>query len=93
MLRTAPATRRVYKELLEEGILNTLFESGVIIGNPGCGGCAEGHMGLTGAGEVQVSTGNRNFEGKQGKGKTYLASPAVVAASCIMGRIAEPGDL
>jgi len=93
MLRTAPATRRVYKELLEEGLINTLFESGVIIGNPGCGGCAEGHMGLTGAGEVQVSTGNRNFKGKQGKGKTYLASPAVVAASCIKGHIAEPEDL
>lgn len=93
MLRTAPATRKVYQELLEEGILNTLFESGVIIGNPGCGGCAEGHMGLTGAGEVQISTGNRNFEGKQGKGKTYLASPAVVAASCIMGRIAKSEDL
>jgi len=93
MLRMAPATRKVYKDLLEEGILSTLFESGVVIGNPGCGGCAEGHMGLTGAGEVQVSTGNRNFEGKQGKGKTYLASPAVVAASCIMGHIAEPEDL
>lgn len=93
MLRTAPATRRVYKELLEEGILQTLFESGVIIGNPGCGGCAEGHMGLTGAGEIQISTGNRNFEGKQGKGRTYLASPAVVAASCILGHIAEPEDI
>ena len=93
MLRTAPATRRVYKDLLEEGILHTLFESGVIIGNPGCGGCAEGHMGLTGSGEIQISTGNRNFEGKQGKGKTYLAGPAVVAASCILGHIAEPEDL
>lgn len=93
MLRTAPTTRRVYKELLEEGVLNILFESGVIIGNPGCGGCAEGHMGLTGTGEVQISTGNRNFKGKQGKGKTYLASPAVVAASCVLGRIAEPEDL
>lgn len=58
-----------------------------------CSGCAEGHIGLTGKGEVQVSTGNRNFAGKQGKGKTYLASPAVVAASCLTGHITNPKDI
>jgi 3-isopropylmalate/(R)-2-methylmalate dehydratase large subunit len=93
MLKVVPATRRVYEELLEKGILLDLFEAGAIVVNPGCGGCAEGHTGLTGKGEVQVSTGNRNFPGKQGKGRTYLASPAVVAASCILGHIARPEDL
>jgi 3-isopropylmalate/(R)-2-methylmalate dehydratase large subunit len=93
MLKVVPATRRVYQELLDQGILETLFSSGAIISNPGCGGCAEGHIGLTGAGEVQISTGNRNFAGKQGKGKTYLASPDVVAASCVAGRIIGPEDL
>lgn len=93
MLRAVPATRRVYRNLLEEGILKTLFQSGVIISNPGCGGCAEGHIGLTGRGEIQISTGNRNFLGKQGKGQTYLASPEVVAASCIAGEIISPEDL
>lgn len=93
MLKIVPATRRVYQELLEKGILKDLFRSGAIISNPGCGGCAEGHIGLTGEGEVQISTGNRNFAGKQGKGKTYLASPAVVAASCIRGEIASPKAL
>ena len=93
MLKVVPATRRVYEELLEQGILEDLFRSNAIISNPGCGGCAEGHIGLTGKGEVQISTGNRNFAGKQGKGETYLASPAVVAASCILGEIASPEDL
>jgi 3-isopropylmalate/(R)-2-methylmalate dehydratase large subunit len=93
MLKVVPATRRVYEELLEKGIIEDLFRSGAIIINPGCGGCAEGHVGLTGKGEVQISTGNRNFAGKQGKGKTYLASPAVVAASCVTGEIISPEDL
>jgi len=92
MLKIVPATARVYKELLEQSILEDLFRAGAIISNPGCGGCADGHIGLTGEGEVQISTGNRNFAGKQGKGKTYLASPAVVAASCILGEIASPED-
>lgn len=93
MLKVVPATRAVYRELLERGILASLFESGAIVINPGCGGCAEGHTGLTGKGETQISTGNRNFPGKQGKGQTYLAGPAVVAASCAAGEIAGPEDL
>lgn len=93
MLKIVPATKRVYTELLEKGIIEGLFRSGAIISSPGCGGCAEGMVGLTGEGEVQISTGNRNFAGKQGKGKTYLASPAVVAASCAAGQIASPEDL
>ncbi len=92
-LKVVPATKRVYKEILERGILEDLFRSGAIISSPGCSGCAEGHIGLTGEGEVQVSTGNRNFAGKQGKGKTYLASPAVVAASCLTGSITSPEDV
>jgi 3-isopropylmalate/(R)-2-methylmalate dehydratase large subunit len=92
-LKVIPATKRVYEEILEKGILEDLFRSGAIIGSPGCSGCADGHVGLTGEGEVQVSTGNRNFEGKQGKGQTYLASPAVVAASCLAGQIVNPEAL
>lgn len=93
MLKVVPATRRVYDDLLHSRLLEELFHAGAIILNPGCGGCAEGHAGLTGKGEVQISTGNRNFPGKQGKGLTYLASPAVVAASCVAGRIVSPEDL
>ncbi|MDD8026586.1 MAG: aconitase/3-isopropylmalate dehydratase large subunit family protein [Acidobacteriota bacterium] len=93
MLKVVPATRRVYQELVDKGILGDLFRAGAIIVNPGCGGCAEGHVGLTGKGEVEISTGNRNFPGKQGKGPVYLASPAVVAASCIRGEIAGPEEI
>jgi 3-isopropylmalate/(R)-2-methylmalate dehydratase large subunit len=93
MLKIVPATRNVYDEMLGRGILETLFRSGAIVVNPGCGGCAEGHVGLTGKGETQISTGNRNFPGKQGKGHTFLAGPAVVAASCIAGEIISPEDL
>jgi 3-isopropylmalate/(R)-2-methylmalate dehydratase large subunit len=93
MLKIVPATRRVYEELLAKGVLQDLFEAGAIVVNPGCGGCAEGHVGLTGKGEVQISTGNRNFAGKQGKGQTYLAGPAIVAASCVLGHIAGPEDI
>ena len=93
MLKVVPATRRVYQELLDQGIIEILFSSGAVISNPGCGGCAEGHIGLTGRGEVQISTGNRNFAGKQGKGQTYLAGPEVVAASCLAGQIIGPEDL
>jgi len=92
-LKCVPATRQVFRQLLEEGILESLINSGAIVSNPGCGGCAEGHVGLTGEGEVQISTGNRNFYGKQGKGKTYLASPAVVAASCLAGEIISPEEI
>lgn len=93
MLKIVPATQKVYAELLQERVLEDLFQSGAIISNPGCGGCAEGHIGLTGRGEVQISSGNRNFAGKQGKGLTYLSSPAVVAASCVRGEICSPEDL
>ena len=90
MLKIVPTTRQVYGKLLETGLLEIFYNSGAIVSNPGCGGCAEGHLGLTGKGEVQISTGNRNFEGKQGKGKNYLASPEVVAASCVRGYISGP---
>jgi 3-isopropylmalate/(R)-2-methylmalate dehydratase large subunit len=83
-----PATMKVWKRLLKEGHISTLIESGFIVSNPGCGGCASGQIGMTGEGQVHVSTSNRNFAGKQGAGDTYLASPETAAASAILGRIA-----
>ncbi|MBN2136145.1 MAG: 3-isopropylmalate dehydratase large subunit [Acidobacteria bacterium] len=90
MMKIVPATRRVFTEMLKLGIVQELHEAGAIISNPGCGGCASGQIGMTGKGEVQVSTSNRNFLGKQGDGETYLASPAVAAASAITGYITAP---
>jgi 3-isopropylmalate/(R)-2-methylmalate dehydratase large subunit len=90
MFRAKPATRGVFGHLLAEGVLHTLHDAGVIISHPGCGGCASGQLGMTGRGEVQLSTGNRNFPGKQGQGETYLVSPATAATSALAGRVEVP---
>jgi 3-isopropylmalate/(R)-2-methylmalate dehydratase large subunit len=85
-----PATREVYSQMLQSGVLQTLFDAGFIVSNPGCGGCASGHIGMVGAGQVQVSTSNRNFAGKQGPGDNYLASPIVAAQAALAGEITVP---
>jgi 3-isopropylmalate/(R)-2-methylmalate dehydratase large subunit len=90
MASVVPATREVFKQLLRSGVLATLFDAGLIISNPGCGGCASGHIGMTGHGQVQISTSNRNFVGKQGAGDTYLASPVTAAWSALKGEITLP---
>jgi len=90
MASVVPATREVFERMLRSGVLTTLFNAGFIISNPGCGGCASGHLGMTGEGEVQVSTSNRNFPGKQGAGHTYLASPVTAAWSALKGEITLP---
>lgn len=78
---------------MKEGLIDDIFEAGGIISNPGCGGCASGQIGMTGRGEVQVSTSNRNFTGKQGAGDTYLAGVGTAVASAVLGRIAGVGEL
>ena len=90
MASVVPATREVFQQMLRSGVLETLFDAGFIVSNPGCGGCASGHIGMTGKGEVQISTSNRNFPGKQGAGETYLASPVTAAWSALKGEIAVP---
>lgn len=93
MAYAVPATRRVFAAMLADGLINTLFDAGVIVSHPGCGGCAQGQLGMTGKGEVQVSTSNRNFPGKQGAGETYLCSPATAAASALTGVITDPREV
>jgi len=90
VLKIVPATDRVWLQCMEEGLLEVFKESGALISNAGCAGCAAGQVGQNGPGEVTVSTGNRNFPGKQGQGEVYLTSPAVVAASAIAGCIVGP---
>ena len=85
-----PATREVYGQMLQSGVLQTLFDAGFIVSNPGCGGCASGHIGMVGEGQVQVSTSNRNFAGKQGPGHNYLASPVTAAWAALTGEITAP---
>jgi 3-isopropylmalate dehydratase small subunit len=87
VLKVVPATRRVWMEAMAEGLIAELVAAGALVGNPGCAGCAAGQIGQNGPGEVTVSTGNRNFSGKQGKGEVYLASPETAAASAVAGVI------
>lgn len=93
VLKIVPATDRIWRECLEKGLIDIFKQAGALIGNAGCAGCAAGQIGQNGPGEVTVSTGNRNFTGKQGKGDVYLASPAVAAASAIAGMIAHPARI
>ncbi|MEM0493326.1 MAG: aconitase/3-isopropylmalate dehydratase large subunit family protein [Candidatus Thermoplasmatota archaeon] len=86
-LKIVPATDRVWRTCLHDGLFEIFKEAGALVGSAGCAGCANGQIGQTGVGEVAVSTGNRNFTGKQGKGEIFLASPETVAASIVAGCI------
>ncbi len=90
VLKIVPSTNRIWERCLETGIIKIFKDAGALVGNAGCAGCAAGQIGQNGPGEVTVSTGNRNFPGKQGQGKVFLASPRVVAASAIRGYITSP---
>ncbi|MFA5032061.1 MAG: 3-isopropylmalate dehydratase large subunit [bacterium] len=86
-----PASREIYLEAMKAGYLETFIKAGALILNPGCGPCLGGHQGLLAAGEVCISTTNRNFQARMGSAESfvYLASPATVAASAITGEITE----
>jgi 3-isopropylmalate/(R)-2-methylmalate dehydratase large subunit len=87
-----PASWRIYKKAMKQGLLEIFSDSGAIIMNPGCGCCLGIHQGALGDGEVALSTTNRNFKGRMGnpKGEVYLCSPAVAAASAVAGEITSP---
>ncbi|MCK9618511.1 MAG: aconitase/3-isopropylmalate dehydratase large subunit family protein [Lentimicrobiaceae bacterium] len=93
VLKIVPATDDIWKLALEEGLIKILKDAGALVSNAGCAGCAAGQVGQNGPNEVTISTGNRNFEGKQGKGFVYLASPAIVAASAVAGYITTPDEI
>jgi 3-isopropylmalate/(R)-2-methylmalate dehydratase large subunit len=94
-LLVVPASRDVYLEALEAGIVHDLVKAGAMFSNPSCGACFGGHIGLLAPGEVGLTTSNRNFKGRQGSPEAlvYLASPAVTAASAVAGEITDPRDL
>lgn len=87
-----PATQKIYKQCMAEGLADIFVDAGCAVNTPSCGPCMGGHMGVMAAGEKCVSTTNRNFVGRMGHVDSliYLASPEVAAASAIAGYIANP---
>jgi 3-isopropylmalate/(R)-2-methylmalate dehydratase large subunit len=94
-LIVVPATPFIYKQALQEGLLEIFLNAGAVISPPSCGACLGGHLGILAEGERAIATTNRNFVGRMGhpKSEVYLASPAVAAASAVLGRIASPAEL
>jgi len=90
-----PASEKVFRQAIEEGLIQTFLNAGAFVCGPTCGACLGGHMGVLAQGERCVSTTNRNFIGRMGHkdSEVYLANPAVVAASAITGRITDPAEL
>ena len=90
-----PGTQKVYLDALREGLIEIFIEAGAVVSTPTCGPCLGGHMGVLAAGERCLSTTNRNFVGRMGspRSEVYLASPAVAAASAILGRITSPEEI
>jgi 3-isopropylmalate/(R)-2-methylmalate dehydratase large subunit len=94
-LLVIPASQQIYREAMRLGYLETLVAAGAIVNPPGCGPCVGVHQGILAAGETCVSSTNRNFLGRMGSQNSlvYLASPAVVAASAIAGKLAHPESI
>ncbi len=91
----APASREVFNQALQEGVVEILSQAGATFITPGCGPCVGTHLGVPGDEEVVISSANRNFRGRMGNpnARIYLASPAVVAATALNGAITHPGEV
>ena len=87
-----PAAQSIYLKAIKEGLITTFMEAGAVVGPPTCGACCGAHMGVLAKDEICISTTNRNFPGRMGhvESKTYLASPLVVAAAAVTGKITDP---
>ncbi|AJC12537.1 3-isopropylmalate dehydratase [Berryella intestinalis] len=90
-----PATQQVYRQCMEEGLMGVFLDANCAVSTPTCGPCLGGYMGILAAGERAIATTNRNFVGRMGHptSEVYLASPAVAAASAVLGRIGLPEDI
>lgn len=90
-----PATQQVYRQCIEEGLMDIFLDANCAVSTPTCGPCLGGYMGILAAGERSIATTNRNFVGRMGDptSEVYLSSPAVAAASAVLGNIGLPEDL
>ena len=87
-----PASMTIYKQMIEKGLMKIFIDAGCVICNSGCGPCLGAHQGILADGEVCIATTNRNFKGRMGSpnSEVYLASPATVTTSAILGKIDLP---
>ena len=90
-----PATQEMFKAAVKEGLVDIFLEANAVVSTPTCGPCLGGYMGILADGEKTVSTTNRNFVGRMGhrNSEIYLVSPAIAAASAVLGRIGSPEEL
>lgn len=90
-----PATQKIYKQAMKEGLLDIFIDAEAVVSTPTCGPCLGGHMGILAKGERALATTNRNFVGRMGhpESEVYLSNPAVASATAVMGRIAVPAEL
>jgi 3-isopropylmalate/(R)-2-methylmalate dehydratase large subunit len=90
-----PATQTIYREALQEGLLDLFVEAGAMVSTPTCGACFGGGMGVLAEGESAIATTNRNFRGRMGsnKAEVYLANAYVAAAAAVAGEIVAPADV
>jgi len=87
-----PATQRIFRSALQEGLIDALVAAGVVISPSTCGACAGLHMGVMTDGEVTIATTNRNYRGRMGSpnSKVYLANAWVAASAAVAGEITRP---
>lgn len=90
-----PASTEIYTQAMKEGLFEIFINAGAYVSGPSCGACLGGYMGVLASKERCISSTNRNFIGRMGAkdSEVYLANPAVVAASAIMGRITDPSEI
>src|SRR5213083_270110 len=94
-LLVIPATPAVYRQALDEGLVQIFLDAGAAFSTSTCGPCIGGHMGVLADGEVCVSTSSRNFVGRMGHrgSKVYLSNAAVAAAAAVAGKLVHPDEV
>jgi 3-isopropylmalate/(R)-2-methylmalate dehydratase large subunit len=94
-LIVVPATQRIYRQALREGLIELFIEAGGMVSPPTCGACFGGHMGIIGPGETALATTNRNFRGRMGHrdSRVYLANAYVAGAAAVAGEIVSPAAI